>query len=78
MTYYSTTGSENVDKTLALAKKVAEERGIESAVIATTTGFTAKKAIEIFSGTGVKLTFVGTSRRARFPSVLIDELKKRL
>ena len=76
MTYYSAPGRENLDKTLALAKKAAEELGIESAVIASTTGFTAKKAVETFSGTGVKLTFVGTSRE-RFLGALIAELKEK-
>jgi len=76
MTYYPTAGRENVDKTLTLAKKTAEELGIEDAVVASTTGFTAKKAVETFSGTGVKLTFVGTGRE-RFPSNLIEELKKK-
>ncbi|MGD0330636.1 MAG: hypothetical protein ABSB40_09370 [Nitrososphaeria archaeon] len=76
MTYYSTSGRENLDKTLALVKKIAEELGIDDVVIASTTGFTAKKAVETFSGTGVKLTFVGTARD-RFPSELIVELKKK-
>jgi hypothetical protein len=76
MTYYSTPGRENVDTTLALIKKTAEELGIDDVVIASTTGFTAKKAVEAFSGTGAKLTFVGTARE-RFPTSLIEELKKK-
>ena len=76
MTYFSAPGRENLDKTLALAKKTAEELGIDSVVVASTTGFTAKKAVEAFSGTGVKLTFVGTARE-RFPSALIAELKEK-
>jgi len=76
VTYYSTPGRENVDTTLALVKKTAEELGIEEMVIASTTGFTARKAVEAFGGTGVKLTFVGTARE-RFPSALIEELKEK-
>ena len=76
MTYYTAPGRENVDKTLTLVKKIAEELGIDDVVIASTTGFTAKKAVETLSGTGVKLTFVGTARD-RFPSELIVELKKK-
>jgi hypothetical protein len=76
MTYYSTPGKENVDKTLALVKKLSEELGIDDVVIASTTGFTAKKAVETLRGTGIKLTFVGTARD-RFPSELIAELKKK-
>jgi len=76
MTYYSAPGRENLDTTLALVKKTAEELGIEDVVIASTTGFTAKKAQETFSNTGMKLTFVGTARE-RFPNALIEELKKK-
>jgi len=42
MTYYPSSGRENVDKTLALVKKMAEELGIDDVVIASTTGFTAR------------------------------------
>ena len=76
MTYYSAPGKENVDKTLALIKKTAEELGISDVVVASTTGFTAKKAVEAFRNTEVKLTFVGTARE-RFPSELIEDLKKK-
>ena len=76
MTYYPVSGRENLDSTLSLSKKMAEELGIDNVVIASTTGFTAKKAVEVFKGTGVKLTFVGT-QRDRFPAALIAELKER-
>lgn len=59
-----------------MVKKTAEELGIEDVVIASTTGFTAKKAVETLGGTGAKLTFVGTARE-RFPTALIAELKKK-
>lgn len=76
MTYYPTSGRENVNRTLALVKKTAEELGIDNVVVASTTGFTAKKAEVTFKGTGVKLTFVGTARE-RFPSDLIEELNEK-
>ena len=76
MVYYKDPGRENVDETLALVKKNAEELGIEDVVIASTTGFTAKKALEKLKGTGVKLTFVGTGRE-RFPSDFAKELKEK-
>jgi hypothetical protein len=74
MTYYQAPGKENVDKTLSLVKKTAEELGISDVVVASTTGFTAEKALETFRGTEVKLTFVGTARE-RFPSELVEELQ---
>ncbi|MEM2921379.1 MAG: pyruvate kinase alpha/beta domain-containing protein [Candidatus Bathyarchaeia archaeon] len=76
LTYYPSPGRENTDSTLSLCRKVAEELGIEDVVIASTTGFTAKKAVEVFKGTGVKLTFVGTARE-RFPEPLIAELREK-
>ena len=74
MTYFIAPGRENLDLTMALAKRTAEELGLEEVVVASTTGFTAKKAVEVFKDTGVKLTFVGTGRE-RFPTALVEELK---
>lgn len=76
MTYFVAPGRENLDETLALVKKNAEELGIEDVVIASTTGFTARKALEALKNTGVKLTFVGTGRE-RFPNNLIEELTEK-
>lgn len=70
MTYYPAPGRENVNETLALVKELAEELGIDDIVVASTTDFTATKAVEMLRGTGVRLTFVGTARE-RFPSDLI-------
>jgi hypothetical protein len=74
MTYFLAPGKENLDSTMALAKRTAEELGLGEVVVASTTGFTANKAVEVFKDTGVKLTFVGTGRE-RFPAALIEELK---
>ena len=75
MTYYPTPGRENLDSTLALSKKTAEELGLDDVVVASTTGSTAKKAVEVFKGTGARLTFVGTTRD-RFPAPIIKALKE--
>ena len=45
MTYFVASGRENVDETLALVKKNAEELGIEDVVIDSRTGFTGRKAL---------------------------------
>jgi hypothetical protein len=74
MMYYSVSGREHVEETLTLLKKRAEELGIEDVVIASTRGFTAEKAMEVFENTGVNLTFVGTARDW-FPTALIRALK---
>jgi hypothetical protein len=72
VTYFETEGKGNIDKTLGLVKRVAEELGINTLVIASTTGFTAEKACETLHDLGASLTFVGTER-SRFSS---DILKK--
>lgn len=43
-------GDENTAMTLALARKRAEELGIKTIVVASTTGGTAVKAVEVFRG----------------------------
>ena len=44
MTYFETEGKDNIDTTLELVKRTAEELGIRNIVVASTTGFTADKA----------------------------------
>jgi len=75
MMYYSVAGREHVDATLTLVKEKAEAQGITDVVIASTRGFTAEKALDVFKGTGVKLTFVGTARE-RFPSSFIKKAEE--
>jgi hypothetical protein len=76
LTYFSSPGRENVDEMLRLVRLLSEELGIKDVVVASTTGFTAKKAEEKFSGIGAHLTFVGTARE-RFPTDLAEELKRK-
>lgn len=48
--YFSRPGPENTDDVLRMAKARAEELGINTIVVASTTGDTAVKATEIFQG----------------------------
>jgi hypothetical protein len=43
-------GEENTDRTLALARRRAEELGIKTVVVASTVGGTAVKAMDVFKG----------------------------
>ena len=76
MTYFETAGKENMDKTLELVKRIAEELGVKEVIVASTTGFTAKKAFEIFKNLSVTLTVVGTER-SRFSSDLQRKLEEK-
>ena len=50
ITYFDQPGKENTDETLRLAKLRAEELGIKTILVASTTGYTALRAIELFKG----------------------------
>ncbi len=54
--YFEKPGKDNTEQTLALAAQRAEQLQIKEAVVASTTGETAYKAIEVF--TGLRLTVV--------------------
>jgi hypothetical protein len=66
--YFESGGKHNTETTLELAKKRAAKRNIKNVVIASSGGFSAEKALEVFKDTTVKLTIVsmGTSARSSF------------
>ena len=74
MTYFETEGRGNIEKTLELVKRIAEELGIKQIVVASTSGFTAEKALEAFHELGVSLSVVGTER-SRFASDVLKTLE---
>ena len=76
LTYYEVSGKENVDKTLKLVKEKTEKLKIKNIVVASTRGFTAEKASEVFKDTNVNLTFVGTDRD-KFPTDLLRKLDEK-
>ena len=49
-TYFENPGRENTKEVLRIARQRAEELGIKTIVVASTTGYTAVKATEVFSG----------------------------
>jgi hypothetical protein len=48
--YFENPGAENTEDVLSIAKKRAEELGIGTILVASTTGKTALKAVEVFRG----------------------------
>ena len=48
--YFAKPGGENTDEVLHIARKRAEELGIKTILVASTTGDTAVKAVEVFGG----------------------------
>ena len=65
--YFPKSGSENTEETLALAKRRAEELGIRTIVVASTSGETGVKAVNTF--TNYKVVIVTHSAGLQAPDV---------
>jgi len=68
----------NTEATLRLVRERAEKRGIKNVVLASVTGFSAEKALEIFKDSKIKLTVVGLKGPGfpEFPKELQEKLKR--
>lgn len=71
--YFSKPGSVNTDKTLEIAKKRAEQLGIKSVVVASTSGDTGVKAAKTFSNRRVVVVTHATG----FPTPDVQELTQK-
>lgn len=80
ITYFEKPGPTNTDTTLRLAAEQAGLRGIGKVLIASTRGFTAKRAAKAFAGTGIKLIVVphqhGFTKTQLFPPDLVADLEQ--
>jgi len=56
--YFDSAGLGHTEETLKVAVKACQERGIKHLVVASTTGGTAKTALEMIKGCGIKLVVV--------------------
>ncbi|MBS7646346.1 MAG: pyruvate kinase alpha/beta domain-containing protein [Candidatus Bathyarchaeia archaeon] len=76
--YFESGGKHNTETTLKLVKERAEKRAIKNIVLASITGFSAEKALEIFKDSNVKLTVIGIRgpKFPEFPKTLQDKLKQ--
>lgn len=78
--YFETEGKENTLEVLKLVKKRAADRGITKIVLASTSGDTARAAMDAVIGTNIRLVVIphqyGFGERQRFPQELIVELEK--
>lgn len=78
--YFEDLKHENTDITFQLAKDRARARGIKKIVMASTTGATARKALDFFGPDGFKLVIVphqyGFRDVNRFPLELVDALQE--
>ena len=65
--YFEKTGPENTEAVLRIAKQRAEELGIKTILIASTTGSVAVRAVEVLKG--LRVIFVSHSTGFREPNV---------
>ena len=79
--YFKTPGKENTEKVLEIAKKYTEENNIQSIVVASTTGSTAKRAAEMFSDRNLVIVTHSTGfskpNHQEFPEGLKVELESK-
>ncbi len=71
--YFHHPGQENTERVLQIAKARAEQLGIKSVVVATTTGQTGVRASEVFQGYNLVLVTHSTGFKAPNAQELIDE-----
>ncbi len=84
VTYFEKGGPHNTDKALEIAKIYADKFGINDIVIASTTGMTAERAVDIFDLGKYNIVivthayyFVNSSIRQEFPEDKLEFLKKK-
>jgi hypothetical protein len=78
--YFEKPGKENTVNTLKVARDAAMERGIDTVLVSSTTGWTALEALKVFNGSGLKLIFVTHQTGYREPGVqlLPPDTKRKL
>lgn len=76
--YFEKSGQENTDQTLAAAFDRGKTLGLNEMIIASTTGETAFKAIEVFKGFTVTIVTYHCGFREPFKKVMPDEIQKDL
>ena len=74
--YFDNVGSENTDEALRIARQRAEELGIETIVVATTSGATAVKAMEVLKGMRVIVVTHSAGFREPNTQEFTDDNKK--
>lgn len=73
--YFDKPGKDNTDQTLKLAAKRAKELSINEVVVASSSGFTAGKAIEIFDGCRLTAVTYHSGFKEPFKNVMSADVK---
>ena len=67
--YFDKPGKEHTEETLRIALEAAKERGIDTVLVSSTTGYCALEALKIFQGSGLKVIIVTHQTGYRAPGV---------
>ncbi len=73
--YFDKPGKDNTEQTLKLAAQRANELGINEVAVASTSGFTAYKAIEILDGLRITVVTYHSGFKAPFKNEMPDRVK---
>jgi hypothetical protein len=76
--YFAEPGRKNTDEVLRLASRRAEELGIKTILVASTTGDTALKAMEVFKGARIVAVSHFTGMRAPNTQEFTEENRQKL
>jgi hypothetical protein len=76
--YFDKPGKDNTDQTLKLAAARGKELGLKEVVVASTTGATAYKALEIFEGFRLTIVTYHCGFKKPFQNVMPHEVRKDL
>jgi len=79
-TYFEKGGKEHTVETLKIALEAAKERGIDTVVISSTTGYTALEAVDLYKDSGIEVIVVTHQTGYREPGVQLmpAETRKKL
>jgi hypothetical protein len=76
--YFDKPGKDNTQQTLKLAAQRAKELEIKEVVVASTAGYTAHKAIEIFDGPQITVVTYHSGFKEPFKSEMPEDVKRDL
>ncbi len=67
--YFEKPGKEHTEETLRIALEAAKERGIDTVLVSSTTGYCALEALKVFEGSGLNIIIVTHQMGYRAPGV---------
>ena len=78
--YFEKPGEEHTEETLRIALEAAKERGIDTVLVSSTTGYSALEALKVFEGSGLKIIIVThqTGYRAPGAQLMLPETREKL